>query len=217
MVILVLTSVTLCACISSRSSQGLQEDKAKNPLLFNPALTSAKDIKIAWDANTEPDIGGYKVYFGTAPRKYGPPIDVGNVTTYTITGAATTGGILYFAITAYDKAGNESPFSDEVNTSIPTPPPSRLHAVPPPPSPLPSQPKYEFYIGSSGNGWMSITPNQRQYNSGDVVTLTANPSSGYKFDHWSGDVTGTQNPLNFALGEKKTLHFTANFVPITRK
>jgi hypothetical protein len=70
-------------------------------------------IKLAWDPNTDPDVAGYKVYYGASPGKYGPGIAVGNVTTYELTGLIK-GQKYYLAITAYDKAGKESRFSTEI-------------------------------------------------------------------------------------------------------
>jgi fibronectin type 3 domain-containing protein len=70
-------------------------------------------IKLAWDPSTDPNVAGYKVYYGTSPGKYGPGIDVGNVTTYVLTGLIK-GQKYYLAITAYGKAGKESKFSTEI-------------------------------------------------------------------------------------------------------
>ena len=70
-------------------------------------------IKLAWDPNPDSGVAGYKVYYGTSPGKYGPGIDVGNVTTYVLTGLIR-GQKYYLAITAYNKAGKESKFSNEV-------------------------------------------------------------------------------------------------------
>ena len=70
-------------------------------------------IKLGWDASTDPDVAGYKVYYGISPGKYGPGVAVGNVTTYDLTGLIK-GQKYYLAITAYDKAGKESRFSTEI-------------------------------------------------------------------------------------------------------
>ena len=70
-------------------------------------------IKLAWNPSTDPDVAGYKVYYGTAPRTYGPGIDVGNVTTYALTGLIK-GQKYYITITAYTKSNRESRFSNEV-------------------------------------------------------------------------------------------------------
>jgi hypothetical protein len=83
-------------------------------VLSAPAL--AGDVTLAWDANTEADLAGYKIYFGTASRSYGAPIVIGTQTTYTITGLAS--GTYYFAVTAYNTAGLESSFSNEVSATI---------------------------------------------------------------------------------------------------
>ena len=76
----------------------------------------AADVNLAWDANTEADLAGYKVYYGTAIRVYGTPTPVGKITAYTITGL--TPGTYYFAITAVNAGGQESGYSNEVFTSI---------------------------------------------------------------------------------------------------
>ena len=70
-------------------------------------------IKLAWDPNSDPNVEGYKVYYGTSPGKYGPGFAVGNVTTYDLTGLIK-GQKYYLAITAYDNAGKESKFSTEI-------------------------------------------------------------------------------------------------------
>ena len=74
----------------------------------------AAQLRLAWDANTEADLTGYKFYYGTASRSYGVPINVGKVTTYTLSGL--TGGQRYYvALTAYDTTNNESSQSSEVS------------------------------------------------------------------------------------------------------
>jgi hypothetical protein len=101
-------------------------------LLFNPlspllilaslwlaAPARAQSVTLEWDANTESDLAGYKVYFGTASRTYGAPITLGKVTTYTVTGL-TPGTTYYFAVTAYNTAGLESGYSNEVSATIPS-------------------------------------------------------------------------------------------------
>jgi hypothetical protein len=81
-------------------------------LVFSEA--SAATITLAWNPNPpEDEVTGYAVYYGTASGKYTWTKDVGNVTTCTITGL-TAGVTYYIVLTAYDKYGNESDFSDEV-------------------------------------------------------------------------------------------------------
>jgi hypothetical protein len=71
----------------------------------------------AWDAVTAPNLGGYRIYYGTAPGTYlqpfGQGLSVENVTTYTQKGLSN-GTRYYFAVTAFDTIGNESGYSNEV-------------------------------------------------------------------------------------------------------
>ena len=60
---------------------------------------------------------GFRVYYGTASRHYGAPIDVGDVTSYVL-GGLQVGQTYYFAVTAYDSGGNESAYSTEVSKTL---------------------------------------------------------------------------------------------------
>jgi hypothetical protein len=72
----------------------------------------AGTITLAWDANTEPDLAGYKIHYGNSSRNYSTIIDVKNVTEYKIEGLVP--GTYYFAATAYDEDENESAYSIEL-------------------------------------------------------------------------------------------------------
>jgi len=84
-------------------------------LLGLPQIGSAAQITLAWDANSESDVAGYKVYYGTASGKYTHSVDVGNVTQTTLHVSKKKYCI---ALTAYDTYGNESGFSNEVSWPI---------------------------------------------------------------------------------------------------
>lgn len=71
-------------------------------------------LDLAWGPNQEPDLAGYKVYYGTSSREYINFIDVGNVTTYRLDNLLEDVEY-YIAVTAYDMSGNESDFSEEVS------------------------------------------------------------------------------------------------------
>jgi len=62
------------------------------------------------------------------------------------------------------------------------------------------------------NGSVAKIPNQVSYNSGSTVQLTATPNVGYTFTSWSGDATGTTNPLTVTMNSTKNI--TANFTAI---
>jgi hypothetical protein len=88
---------------------------------------SGSDVVLNWSANGESDVAGYKLYYGTPTGySYITTVDLGNVTTYTV----TDGDIATeYAITAYDSDkdddddmvdGNESWFSvsNQVNVTL---------------------------------------------------------------------------------------------------
>jgi uncharacterized repeat protein (TIGR02543 family) len=67
--------------------------------------------------------------------------------------------------------------------------------------------------GSGGtvkvNGIAQSLPWSGQYDSGTVVSLEAVPDTGYQFVGWSGDLTGTESPVDVTINGDKTI--TANF------
>jgi hypothetical protein len=79
-------------------------------------------VTLNWTASADPSETGYRVYYGTSSgtyvQTYGQGIDVGNVTTYNVTGLST-GVLYYFAVTAYDAGGNESAYSTETSRTAP--------------------------------------------------------------------------------------------------
>ena len=99
--------------------------------IVSPNFAYGYDPSFAWDANTESDIAGYNIYYktdsssvaynGTDAIEGRSPIQI-PVTSlkdpenpqYTIHGLSDTESY-FFVITAYDTAGNESGFSNELS------------------------------------------------------------------------------------------------------
>lgn len=84
------------------------------------ANTFAGQVNLAWDASGGP-VAGYRVYYGTTSRTannntYASNQSVGNATTATLNLA--DGSTYYFAVKAYDSAGAESGFSNEVTKTL---------------------------------------------------------------------------------------------------
>ncbi|MEK7545294.1 MAG: fibronectin type III domain-containing protein [Patescibacteria group bacterium] len=88
------------------------------------SLPGNASVRLNWDVATD-DVGvtGYKIYYGTDSVKnqnqniYSETTDAGNVIEYSLTGLKN-GTPYYFAVTAYDAAGNESNFySPEVSST----------------------------------------------------------------------------------------------------
>lgn len=86
---------------------------------ITPPPPPSPDTKasLTWNPVTSTNLAGYKVYVGTASGVYGTPLDVGNVTAYTVNNL-TIGTTYYFAVTSYNTTGKESAPSNEVSKSI---------------------------------------------------------------------------------------------------
>lgn len=71
-------------------------------------------VSVAWDSNTETNLSGYRIFWGTNSRQYTASKSVGKVTKATINGL-TWGQSYYFAATAFNRDCLESDFSNEVS------------------------------------------------------------------------------------------------------
>ena len=78
----------------------------------------ASQATLAWDPNTESNLAGYRIHYGTAVSNYTVHLDVRNVTSCTVTGL-TAGQTYYFAASAYNASGNESGYSNPVSYTVP--------------------------------------------------------------------------------------------------
>lgn len=81
-------------------------------LFLNLAFSAT--LTITWHANSEPDLAGYRVYYGQSSGHYSHVIDVGNVNEFTINNLDADKRH-FISLTAYDTNGNESGFSKEVS------------------------------------------------------------------------------------------------------
>jgi len=100
-----------CGGGSTESVGGELGDSSNTPTLST--------VTLAWDppiGSSSTIIAGYKVYYGTSPGQYGKVMNVGDVVTYTVQNLSP--GTYYFAVTAYDKSGNESSYTNEVSKTI---------------------------------------------------------------------------------------------------
>lgn len=68
---------------------------------------------------------------------------------------------------------------------------------------------YAITTSVIGSGTVSNNLTGTVFFSGTTVKLTATPAVGYKFTGWSGDFTGTTNPVTITMNANKTI--TANF------
>jgi hypothetical protein len=86
-------------------------------LWLHGPTAEAQSVTLAWDANTEPDLAGYVVLYGTTSREYTQKIDVGNETQFTVS-RLTVGRRYYFAVQAYSALDVRSDLSVEVSAVV---------------------------------------------------------------------------------------------------
>lgn len=100
--------------------------------LFYLTPSYSATATVSWDPNSETDLSHYKIYYGQssgiALTGFDNEIDVGNKTSFTITGLQELTDY-YFVVTALDFSGNESGFSLEVE--------HRTDGTPPEDDPVP--------------------------------------------------------------------------------
>ena len=91
-------------------------------MVLSAGAAMAAELTFGWLPNTEKDLAGYRIHYGTDSRIYTgavdvllPPVTDGQVRS-TIT---VPYGSRYFAATAYTDSGVESDYSNEVTAVIP--------------------------------------------------------------------------------------------------
>ncbi len=99
--------------------------------MVTATVSQARDVTLQWDPSTDSSVTGYKLEYnadsatipftGTGAAQGASPYDAKNVTTTTLTGLDPSRAY-YFAVTAYDAAGTESPYSNIVTVPEATPP-----------------------------------------------------------------------------------------------
>ncbi|MDD5038478.1 MAG: PKD domain-containing protein, partial [Dehalococcoidales bacterium] len=79
---------------------------------------------------------------------------------------------------------------------------------------FPAIPHYTLEIIPPRSGNIEMSPEQPVggYLTGEYVTLTAVPFSGYAFDFWEGDLTGNTNPETIIIDSNKTVTAYFNII-----
>jgi hypothetical protein len=149
----------------------------------SPTHLTSLGNTLSWTATTTnidgsplEDLEGYIVYYGTESKNYKVSYDVKNVTTYKIDDLIDW-KTYYFAVTAYDTSGNESPYSEEISFKK-----------------IPSQRTLTVNKSGTRTGVVTSSPEgincgsdcDEVYYAGTLITLTATPDTGSIFDGWSG-------------------------------
>jgi len=143
----------------------------------------AGQVKLAWDASIEPEVSGYRLYYGKASGDYTASVDVGNQTSHVVYGLEV-GQRYYFAATAYSVNGAQSGFSNQVSAIVSADARDTFHESP-------REGSYESGIGLI-RGWacnaasveVEIDGGERLVTTsgtarGDTIAVCGTPYTGY--------------------------------------
>ncbi len=161
-----------------------------------PTNSQALDVTLSWNASNGAD--GYHIYYKPFDSPAGPPyggkgalegdspVDAGASTQFTLHDLPGNG--YRFCLTAYNNYG-ESGFSQEM---------------------ILYPPEYPLSVSYDGNG--TVSPNSGTFYEGTDIQLTATPAAGWTFLSWSGDLSGSTNPVIVTVDSEKVI--TANFLQL---
>ena len=167
---------------------------------LSPINSLAGQANLAWDPpEISTDATGYMVHYGTASGAYSQGVDVGNTTSYPVSNLID-GQTYYFAVTAYNAAGYQSDYSNEVSI-------------------MTSLPQYLLVTLKPGAGQGTVSGPGIScgdtclavYNPGAVVSLSAKADAGSTFDGWSGGECSGTGLCTATMNANTTI--TANFKP----
>jgi len=131
---------------------------------------AATTIQLSWSPNTEPDLAGYRLRYGTSSGTYTQTLDVGRVTSSTISGLDSN-LTYYFVLHAFDTSGNVSLPSNEASGK-----PKVVVGAAPTVSSVVEVASNSSYIMQSGRHTLRIVGTNFQ--SGAVAGLGADATAG---------------------------------------
>lgn len=143
------------------------------PALTRATVVPAPPVSLAWSPNTEANLAGYKIHFGTVSGNYSEVYDVGPVTSAGLP-PMILGATYYVALSAYDTESREGPLSAELV----------ITASPPGPVASPG-----FAAGGSGKGVLEWKYPKTATSPADRFTI----QSSEDLVRWSaaGDIAST--------------------------
>ena len=120
--LLLCSTVFLTGCFEDDSVSPRDVDPPAAPRGFY-SVTGDGQVSLSWLPNTEPDVAGYRVYMSTCDAGPGCPYDpIGMTTADHIQIAGLANGVTrFYAVAAYDRAGNEGDLSYETVFDTPRP------------------------------------------------------------------------------------------------
>ena len=148
---------------------------------FHSASAQSQSVTVSWVRSTSTDVVSYKVYYGGATRSYTNTVPAGSLTNATVSGLLP-GGQYFFAATAVDSVGLESPYSNESTYQVPV---VSTGSVPPITWSTPANVVYGTALGAAqlnatssvGGAFTYTPPAGTVLNAGSqVLSVTFNPT-----------------------------------------
>ena len=87
--------------------------------LCAPQLFAAQTVSLAWDPNTEPDLGGYRLYYGITNQLVTNTLNISASSTNVTVPGLIEGQTYFFFLTATNTSGLESDPSNQVIYTVP--------------------------------------------------------------------------------------------------
>jgi hypothetical protein len=142
-----------------------------------------------WEWREWGDFLHFEVYRGAEPNFAADAAHlVGTTREYLFRDAAVSAGQVYYYKVRAVNAGNAAgPLSREVKV-----------------------PGYGLLVGAGAGGTTDPAPGAQMYEPGATATVRAIPNDKFEFSHWSGDASGTANPIQVVMNARKDIQ--ANFV-----
>jgi Fibronectin type III domain len=119
------TTVSDTAAANTGGSSTASGSTGGTSTVTTPTTTASSTVSLSWvpptqnsDGSPITNLAGYKIHYGTSSSDYTATVAVDNagLTRYVIDNLKS--GTYYFAITAYNAQGLESPLSGEITTSV---------------------------------------------------------------------------------------------------
>jgi len=71
--------------------------------------------------------------------------------------------------------------------------------------PVPPTPEFTLTASANNPAWGGVSPMNGTYSSGASVQVSATPATYYQFMYWTGEASGTSNPLTLILNTNLTI------------